>query len=90
MKKIWVMLVIAAQTNIRKEQTCYVVNEPLIQETDMFVKLVANILQKVQAYKSQICYKKVLNGTKTAKRRNGTVSKTKKTNILNVFNPKLL
>ena len=46
MKKIWVMLVIAAQRNIRKDQTCYVVNESLIQETDMSVKLVANILQE--------------------------------------------
>ena len=40
------MLVIAAQKNIRKDQTCYVVNELLIQETDMSVKLVANILQE--------------------------------------------
>ena len=29
-----------------KDQTCYVVNESLIQETDMSVKLVANILQE--------------------------------------------
>ena len=46
MKKIWVMLVIAAQRNIRKDQTCCVVNELLIQETDMSVKLVENILQE--------------------------------------------
>ena len=46
MKKIWVMLVIAAQRNIRKDQTCYVVHESLIQKTDMSVKLVANILQE--------------------------------------------
>ena len=45
-KKIWVKLVIAAQRNTRKDQTCYVVNESLIQETDMSVKLVANILQE--------------------------------------------
>ena len=38
------MLVIAAQRNIRIDQTCYVINESLIQETDMSVKLVANIL----------------------------------------------
>ena len=46
MKKIWVMLVIAAQRNIRKDQTCYVVNESLIQETDISVKLVENILEE--------------------------------------------
>ena len=46
MKKIWVMLVIAAQRNIRKDQNCYVVNESLIQEIDMSVKLVVNILQE--------------------------------------------
>ena len=46
MKKIWVMLVIAAQRNIQKDQTCYVVIESLIQETDKSVKLVANILQE--------------------------------------------
>ena len=40
------MLVIAAQRHIRKDQTCYVVNESLIKETDMSVKLVANILQE--------------------------------------------
>ena len=36
----------AAQRNTRKDQTCYVVNESLIQETDMSVKLVANVLQE--------------------------------------------
>ena len=46
MKKIWVMLVIAAQRNVRKDQTCYVVHELLIQETDMSVEFVANILQE--------------------------------------------
>ena len=41
------MLVIAAQRKTRKDQTCYVVNESLIQEThNMSVKLVANILQE--------------------------------------------
>ena len=35
-----------------------------------------------------MCYKKGSNGTKTAKRRNGTAFKTKKTNTLNLFNPK--
>ena len=39
------MLVIAVQRNIRIDQTCYVINESLIQETDMSVKLVVNILQ---------------------------------------------
>ena len=40
------MLVIAEQRNIRRDQTCYVINELLIQKTDMSVKLVANILQE--------------------------------------------
>ena len=38
--------IIAAQRNIRKDQTCYVVIESLIQEADMPAKLVANILQE--------------------------------------------
>ena len=40
------MLVIAVQRNIRIDLTYYVINELLIQETDMSVKLVANILQE--------------------------------------------
>ena len=45
------MLVIAAQRNVQKDQTCDVVNESLIQETDMSVKLVANILQESSSLK---------------------------------------
>ena len=84
------MLIIAAQRNIRKDQTCYVVNESLIQETDMSVKLVANILQESSVLQVTNVLQKKSNGTKTAKRRNGTTFKTKKTNTLNLFNPKLL
>ena len=40
------MLVIAVQRNIRIDQTCNAINESLIQETDMYVKLVVNILQE--------------------------------------------
>ena len=40
------MLVIAVQRNLRKDQTCYVEIESLIQETGKSVKLVANILQE--------------------------------------------
>ena len=59
MKKIWVTLVITAQRNIRKDQTCYVVNESLIQETDMSVKLVANILQESSKLTSHKCVTKM-------------------------------
>ena len=40
------MLVIAVRRNIRIDLTYYVINELLIQETDMSVKLVAKILQE--------------------------------------------
>ena len=40
------MLVIAEQRNIRIDHTYCVINEWLIQETDMSVELVANILQE--------------------------------------------
>ena len=40
------MRVIAAQRNIRIDQTSHNTSESLIQETDMFVKLVTSLLQK--------------------------------------------
>ena len=85
------MLVIAAQRNIRKDQTCYVVNESLIQKTDMSVKLVANILQESSVLQvTNVLQKRVKLNKNSYKRRNGTASKTKKTNTQNLFNPKLL
>ena len=85
------MLVIAAQRNIRKDQTCYVVNESLIQETDMSVKLVANILQESSVLQvTNVLQKRVKWNKNSYKRRNGTAFKTKKTNTLNLFNTKLL
>ena len=52
------MLEIAAQRNIQIHQTCYVITESLIQETDMSVKLVAKILQESSSLQSQMFYKR--------------------------------
>ena len=60
MKKIRVMRVIAEQRHIRRDQPCYVINESLIQETDMSVKLVAKSLslQVTNVFKKRMKWNK--------------------------------
>ena len=60
------MLVIAAQRNIRIDQTCYVINELLIQEIDMSVKLVANILQESSVLQVTNVFKKRIKWNKNS------------------------
>ena len=59
---------------------CYVINELLMQETDMSVKLVANILQESSVLQVTNVLQKNIKWKKTANRRNGTAFKIKKTN----------
>ena len=56
----------------------------------MSVKLVANISQESSSLQVTNVLQKRIKWIKTAKRRNATASKAKKTNTLNLFNSKLL
>ena len=64
------MLVIAALRNIPIDQTCYVINASLIQETDMSVKLKANILQESSSLQvTNVLQKKIKSNKKSQQKK---------------------